>query len=160
MGVLDSIDVKRSSEQGAILSILQPGTDEFIGILIKVAGPESSVYRNTEDGQTNRIFAARPGQVTLTAEKVRSNTRILAARTTMAWWEVLKDENGNFKTNETADKDTPDHELFETKDTITLDGSELACNEANAEKLYRKHPWIMEQVRRFQDNIANFMPKE
>lgn len=159
MGVLDGIDVRKASEEGAIVSILNPGTDEFSGILIKVAGPESRSYRNTEDGQTNRIFAVRPGQVALTAEKIRANSRILAARTTMAWWEAKTDEDGNFKVNPDADKNTPEQELFETKETIALDGMELQCNEANAEMLYKKHPWILDQVRRFQDNIANFMKK-
>lgn len=43
-------------------------------------------------------------------------------------------------------------------ENVTLEGEVLACNQDNARKLYRRFPWIREQVDAAIYDRANFIP--
>jgi len=42
---------------------------------------------------------------------------------------------------------------------VVVDGQELPCTRDNAQAVYRRFPWIREQVDAFMGDRANFLPK-
>lgn len=116
--------VERQNE-GVVVEILHPATDEPVGLSIRVVGPDSDIARKADRAMVSRRVKARRVQQ-LTAEELLEEARIKLAHCTIAWEGM-------------ADKGQPLELTFE-----------------NAAEVYRRAPWIMEQVAAAAGDRARF----
>lgn len=126
---LGMLDTKTKAETGAVCEIDHPVERTKLGIKITLAGADSDVYQNHLNAVANkRVKRMKPGQfVPPTAEETTETSLALLAACTLSW-------EGMF-----------------------LDGQEVPCNSENAIMIYRRFPWIREQVDAFIGDRANFL---
>lgn len=121
------------SEQGAVLQVLHPSTEEAIkGMTITLLGQDSSVYRKIQLGKQQ------------------------AALNRMAKGKKVADLNA-----EKLAEDTLDDLVSLTLDWtgFELDGKKLECTPENVLKVYGDNElsWLKEQVNEFIGDRANFL---
>lgn len=128
---LSKLDTSEAAEMGAVLDVLHPTENTTLGIKITLAGADSDIYRKTVNKSVNkRVQRMKPGQsMPFTAEEQEESGISLLAACTLAWEGVL------------------------------VDGQELPCSKDNAKALYRRFPWIREQVDTFIGDRANFLSR-
>lgn len=128
---LSNLDTGAAAETGAALEILHPVENTPLGIKITLAGADSDIYRQTINKSVNkRVQRMKPGQsIPFTAEEQEENGLNLLAVCTLSW------------------------------EGVVVDGQELPCSKENAKSLYRRFPWIREQVDTFIGDRANFLSK-
>src|SRR5512135_3668091 len=128
---LKNLDTSEAAETGAVLEVLHPTENTPLGIRITLAGADSDIYRKFMYKATNkRVQRLKPGQgVPFTAEEQEENGLDLLATCTLAW------------------------------EGVVVDGEEIPCNKENAKELYRRFPWLKEQVDQFVGDRANFLRK-
>lgn len=126
---LAKFDTSKTSEKGAELVVLNPETFEETDIKLRLAGTDSSVYRNQIKARAEKAMNKGQKKQALDFDKSeREGCELLAACT--LGWEGLE-ENGKpieFSTEAAAD-------------------------------LYMRHRWLKEQVDRFIGDRTNFFPK-
>lgn len=128
---LSKLDTSEAAETGAVLDVLHPTENTPLGIKITLAGADSDIYRKTINKSVNkRVQRMKPGQsMPFTAEEQEESGITLLAACTLSWEGVL------------------------------VDGQELPCDKENAKALYRRFPWIREQVDQFIGDRANFLSR-
>ena len=129
---LTNLDTSETAETGAVLEVLHPTENTPLGIKITLAGADSDLYRKTVNKNINkRVQRIKPGQsMPFTAEEQEESGLNLLATCTLAW------------------------------EGVVVDGAEIPCNKENAKELYRRFPWIREQVDVFVGDRANFLRRE
>ena len=128
---LTSLDTSEAAETGAVLDVLHPTENTPLGIKITLAGADSDVYRKMVNKSVNkRVQRMKPGQsLPFTAEEQEESGLNLLAACTLAW------------------------------EGVVVEGETLPCNTENAKMVYRRFPWIKEQVDQFIGDRANFLSK-
>jgi hypothetical protein len=128
---LSILDTSEAAEKGAVLEIMHPTENTLLGIQITLAGADSDLYRKIVNKNVNkRVQRMKPGQsIPFTAEEQEESGLNLLASCTLAW------------------------------DGVVVDGETVPCNKENAKELYRRFPWIREQVDLFIGDRANFLRK-
>lgn len=132
---LASLDTVSAAESGAVLELRHPTTAEVLAgasgraITIRLAGQDSERYRKADRQAANRRLNVAPGQrrVTLTAEGMESDATALMVACVIGW------------------------------DGVQLDGQSLDCTPDNARLLFKRLPWVLEQVRAFVEDRGNFL---
>lgn len=130
---LAGIDTKAGSEQGATMSVFN--IDGAIRrdrngnpVTITLLGVDSETYRKAQRKNMNKRFSRR-NPGKITAEELDvESLEVLAACTTA--WSGICDRSGN----------------------------PVPCNAANAKALYEAAPELRDQVDRFINDRANFLP--
>lgn len=139
---LKDLDTVAGSSKGFELQLFHPGTQADLGMFITVLGRDSEEFKKVSAEHNRRRVAkaqkSGAARLTLSLEEVEAESVDLLVACTKSWRQ--------------QDKDTP-----EGKATLTLQGEELECTRANAEKLYKKYPWIREQVDQAVVDRANFL---
>lgn len=129
---LSKIDTIAGANAGFDVQIYHPGTNEDLGITIKVLGKDSDEFRKISQAQSKKRMAKiskagfRNSNVPL--EEIERDGLELMAACTKAWTGVV------------------------------IDGKALECNAVNAIELYERFPWIREQVDLAIGDRANFIP--
>ena len=128
---LTNLDTSDAAEKGAVLEVLHPSDNTPLGIKITLAGADSDVYRQTVNKAVNkRVQRLRPGQsLPFTAEEQEESGLNLLATCTLAW------------------------------EGVVVEGEELPCTKENVKMVYKRFPWIREQVDQFIGDRANFLSK-
>ncbi len=133
---LASIDTVKGANAGAEVKLYHPSTNEDMGITIRVLGKDSDEFQKINRAQSKRRMEKmskggfRGANIPL--ESIEQDGLELLASLTKTW------KQGD-------------------KQTLTLDGVELACNKDNAVLIYKRFPWIKEQVDSFIGDRANFI---
>ena len=128
---LTTLDTGEAAEMGATLEVLHPTENTPLGITITLAGADSDVYRKMVNKSVNkRVQRIKPGQsIPFTAEEQEESGLNLLAACTLAW------------------------------EGVVVEGETLPCNTENAKMVYRRFPWIKEQVDQFIGDRANFLSR-
>lgn len=128
---LSSIDTVKGSNDGFDVQIYHPGTNEDLGITIKVLGKDSDKFITVSRGQNKKRMAKMTkGGFRTTAipvEEIEQDSLMLLAACTVGWVGVV------------------------------VDGKALDFNEDNAVMVYERFPWIREQVDAAMGDRANFI---
>jgi hypothetical protein len=126
---LTNLDTVDAAEKGAVMEVLHPTDNVPIGMTITLVGVDSDVYRKTVNKSIDkRLQRMRPGQsFPFSAEEQEENGLNLLASCTLAW------------------------------EGVVVDGEELPCTKENAKALYRRFPWLKEQVDMFIGDRSNFL---
>jgi hypothetical protein len=128
---LSSIDTVKGSNDGFDVQIYHPGTNEDLGITIKVLGKDSDKFIKVSRGQNKKRMAKMTkGGFRATAipvEEIEQDSLMLLAACTVGWVGVV------------------------------VDGKALDFNEDNAVMVYERFPWIREQVDAAMGDRANFI---
>lgn len=128
---LSSIDTVKGSNDGFNVQIYHPGTNEDLGITIKVLGKDSDKFITVSRGQNKKRMAKMTkGGFRTTAipvEEIEQDSLMLLAACTVGWVGVV------------------------------VDGKDLDFNEDNAVMVYERFPWIREQVDAAMGDRANFI---
>jgi hypothetical protein len=132
----ETLDVAAAAEEGAVLHLKHPTTGALL-FDTDADGDTAAVTITLAGGDSDRVKAVQRAQVNrrlqrrardpMTAEEVESEAIDVYAAATLSW------------TN------------------IALGGEALACTPANAKKLYRRMPWVREQVDQFIYERGNFL---
>jgi hypothetical protein len=123
---LSTIDLTKSAEAGADLTLEHPVTGEPLDIIITLAGTDSASYRaKQKEIQNKRITKMARGKKADFSITDDEACDILAG-CTLGWVGILES------------------------------GKELEFSVLNAKDLYIKHFWIREQVDAFMGDRANF----
>lgn len=129
---LSTLDTAELANQGALLELRDPAgnpavNDDGSPVTITLLGEDSDVVTQISNRNANQFLrGASAGGQAVTAEMSRTNEINKFAKATVAWHGV------------------------------GLDGEDLKCTEENAKALYRRFPWIRDQVRTFIGDRANF----
>lgn len=123
---LDQYDTKAEQETGIAVEIKGPDRRTPLGLTIVVAGPDSERQRAAIREITNARLAAEDA-APLSAADIERNTVAVLAAATVSW-----SPNPKF------------------------DGKEWECNADSAAALYRKYPFVFEQMRAKAENRAAF----
>ncbi len=128
---LSNLDTGAAAEMGAVLEVLHPIDNTPLGLKITLAGADSDIYRQFVNKTGNkRMQRMKPGQFRPpSAEEQEESGLSLLAACTLSW------------------------------EGVVVDGQELPCSKDNAKTLYRRFPWIREQVDQFIGDRANFLSK-
>lgn len=128
---LSSIDTVKGSNDGFNVQIYHPGTNEDLGITIRVLGKDSDKFITVSRGQNKKRMAKMTkGGFRTTAipvEEIEQDSLMLLAACTVGWVGVV------------------------------VDGKALDFNEDNAVMVYERFPWIREQVDAAMGDRANFI---
>lgn len=133
---LATIDTVKGANAGVDVKIYHPGTNEDIGVNIRVLGKDSDEFQRISRAQQKRRMdkltkgGFRGANIPL--ESIEQDAIDLLASLTKGWKQ-------------------------EDKSTITLDGEELACTKENAVAVYERFPWIKEQIDAAIGDRANFI---
>ena len=133
---LATIDTVKGANAGFDVKIYHPGTNEDIGVNIRVLGKDSDEFQRISRAQKKRHMdkltkgGFRGANIPL--ESIEQDAIDLLASLTKGWKQ-------------------------EDKSTITLDGEELACTKENAVAVYERFPWIKEQIDAAIGDRANFI---
>lgn len=126
---LSSLDSAKAAEKGFELVLRNPKTDAELPGRIKLLGADSEVYRERARDFA-RARAARLNKLrklSITPEELEAEGIELLVAVTVGW------------------------------SGITRDGEEFVYSPDNARELYRKYPWIREQVDAAVGDRANFL---
>ena len=133
---LASLDTVKGANAGFDVKIYHPGTNEDIGVNIRVLGKDSDEFQRISRAQQKRRMdkltkgGFRGANIPL--ESIEQDAIDLLASLTKGWKQ-------------------------EDKAPITLDGEELACTKENAVAIYERFPWINEQIDAAIGDRANFI---
>jgi hypothetical protein len=127
---LSQFDTSKTSEKGVELVIINPATLEETDIKIRLAGTDSSYYRNQIKARAEQqLSKGQKKATTVDLDKSEREGCELLAACTLGWSGI--EENGK-----------------------AIDFSRDA-----AVDVYMRHKWLREQVDRFVGDRANFFPK-
>ena len=114
-------DVAAKAEVGAELEVLDPVTNEPVGVYITLAGADSVVHRKAVANISKRRFNNQKGfrNKGFDPEKMEAESIEILAVCTLSW------------------------------KGVTVDGDPLPCSRDNAIKMYTRFPWLREQVEQF-----------
>lgn len=114
-------DVAAKAEEGAELEVLDPVTNEPVGVYITLAGADSVVHRKAVANISKRRFNNQKGfrNKGFDPEKMEAESIEILAVCTLSW------------------------------KGVTVDGDPLPCSRDNAIKMYTRFPWLREQVEQF-----------
>lgn len=134
---LNSIDTVKGANEGFDVQIYHPGTNEDLGITIRVLGKDADEFQKVSRAQSKKRMAKLTkggfrNTTALPVEEIEQDAIELLAACTKSW----------------AQEDKP---------TITVDGKELPYSKDNAVVLYERFPWIKEQVDVAMGDRANFI---
>lgn len=133
---LAALDTVKGSNAGFEVSIYNPATNEDLGLFITVLGKDSDEFQKVSRAQQKKrmekISKGGFRNANVPIEAMESDGLQLLAAVTKSW------RQGD-------------------KQTVTLDGQELACTKENAVALYERFPWIKEQVDTAVGDRANFI---
>ena len=127
---LQLLDTVALSNAGEKLVLLHPSTKEELDITITLMGSDSDEYRNVikkRFEQAQRIQAKSTKPQEIDWDEFEDKARDLLAKMTLDWENVLEDKK------------------------------KITCNFENAKELYKKYPWIREQVEKFISDRSNFI---
>jgi len=134
---LSQFDTALKGEVGATMTVLSPADDsplidETTGepVTITLLGADSPTYQSTMHrvAKSGReIRLGGRGSVQIDSQQVAANKIALLAACTKSWCGIV------------------------------FEGQALACNEANAKRLYIALPWLREQVDAFVQDRSNFL---
>ena len=116
-----------SQDEGIDVDVKAPDRRTPLGLTIRVAGPDSARQKAARNEITNARLADENAHP-MSADDIESSMLKVLAKATVSW-----SPNPKF------------------------DGDERECSEANAAALYRKYPFIFEQVRAKAENRAAFL---
>lgn len=129
---LASLDTVKGSNEGFDVQIYNPATNEDLGIVITVLGKDSDEFQKVGRAQQKKRMARlnKGGFRTgaiLNPEEIEQDGIELLAACTKGWIGVV------------------------------LEGKEIECNADNAVMLYKRFPWIKEQIDVAVGDRANFI---
>ena len=131
---LSTLDTSALANEGAALHLNGPTgqplyeDDGVTPVTITLLGEDSDVVTKANNEAANRFLrSTMDASQQITAETSKANEIKKFAAATVAW------------------------------SGIVVDGEVLTCNAANAAALYRRFPWIADQVRVFISDRANFL---
>jgi len=142
---LVKFDTITASENGKAIEINHPTKNTPMGIRIIVCGSDSKTYQDIANKQQNRRFekAQKARGLKLTAEEVNAEALELLVGCTKGWESDILDNDGN---------------VVEKKQAIELNVDEfLDFTPDNARLIYRRFPFIREQIEREIGDRANFL---
>lgn len=119
-------DAKKKHEEGIDVALVGPDGKTKIGVTIRVAGPDSDRAEAAQGEFADELAEQQNSGALNGRERTSYGIRYLA-KITLGW-----------------------------EPNLVVDGQELAYSEENAEKLYRRHKFIREQVDRAAGNRARF----
>ncbi|NJB67496.1 hypothetical protein GGQ74_001136 [Desulfobaculum xiamenense] len=123
---LASLDTAARAEEGAVLQLRHPATEEPLGVYVTLAGADSGICRKAQMAiGRKRIRRMKTGAVS--PEEAEEEALELLSRCTLGW------------------------------EGVTVDAQVLDFSRENAVALYRRFPWIREQVDRFIGDRANYI---
>ena len=125
---LSSVDaaIKRQDE-GLDVEIKGLDGKTPLGLVIRVAGPDSQRAQEAQEALTDEMLAREASETRTSAKEATERGIRYLARITIGWQPAVK-----------------------------LDGEEMAYSVANAEALYRRFRFIRDQVDRAASNRARF----
>lgn len=128
---LSKLDTSEAAETGAILEVLHPVENTPLGIKITLAGADSDIFRQfTNKTGNKRMQRMKPNQFRPPSAEEQEEAGLgLLAACTLAW------------------------------EGVVVDGQEMPCSKDNAKALYRRFPWIREQVDTFIGDRGNFLSR-
>ena len=126
---LSELDSVKACNDGADLNLYHPGTGEPLDIIIRCAGPDSDAFnRANRKMQDKRLHQSmKGGKRRMSSEDLDEDTIELLAACTLSWNEHM-----------------------------VVDGERVEFSLDNARMIYRRFPWIREQVNRFVGDRSNF----
>jgi hypothetical protein len=128
---LASLDTRRIAEEGVEIELRHPVTDEPLEIHIRVAGVDSTRFRDAlievQRARRARLVTEKRGE--RTPAEIEEDQVYLLATCTLGWRGVV------------------------------IDGAEPVCNEAEARRLYMRFPWVRTQLDDFIQDRRNFLPR-
>ena len=129
---LSSFDTAKSADTGAKMQLRNPADESILldGVFITVAGRDSDRFQKAERAQTDfRLEQSRVSgrPAKLSSAGIEADRIKILVACTLGW------------------------------EGIELDGAALEFSADNAEKLYKRLPWVKEQVDRFIADRANFL---
>lgn len=131
---LFDLDTAEMANAGAVLELRGPTgeplfqDDGVTPVTITLLGEDSDVVTRANNVATNQYLRGGPGAQTITAEVSRANEINKFARATVDWSGI----------------DGPNKKPLE-------------CTPENAKALYRRLPWVRDQIRAFISDRGNFM---
>lgn len=122
-------DVAAKAEQGAELEVLDPVTNEPVGVYITLAGADSAVHRKALTAASKRRLNGQKGfrNKGWDPEKMQEESIEIFATCTLSWKGVI------------------------------VDGAPLPCSRAAAIKMYTRFPWLREQVEAFISDRSEYL---
>lgn len=130
---LSTLDTSALANEGAVLHLNGPTgqplfqDDGETPVTLTLLGEDSDVVTRANNEAANRFLTSMGNAQAVTAEVSKANEIKKFAAATVAW------------------------------DGIKVDGKILDCNAATAGALYRRFPWIADQVRIFIRDRAHFL---
>lgn len=129
---LAAIDTVKGSNEGFDVQIYHPGTNEDLGITIKVLGKDSDEFQKVSRAQSKKRMTKMQkggfrGNATVPVEEIEQDGIALLAACTKGW-------NG-----------------------VIVEGKEVPFSTDSAIAIYERFPWIKEQVDTAIGDRANFI---
>jgi len=141
---LGDIDTVKGSNEGFDVELYHPATNADTGIIITVLGKDSDAFQKTNKQQQKKRMdrlsknGFRGGKVAPPSqEEMDADSLELLASCTVGWKTIIDESSGS--------------------ETILLDGEELSFSLVNAKKVYKRFPWIKEQIDTAIGDRANFI---
>ena len=124
-----SCDVAAKAEEGAELEVLDPITNEPVGVYITLAGADSAIHRKATATIAKRRLSNTKGfrNRALDPEKFEAEGIEVLAACTLGWRGVI------------------------------VEGAPLPCGRDNAVRLYTRFPWLREQVDQFVSDRSAYL---
>lgn len=129
---LSTLDIRDAVNEGSVLELRDPqGSPIFeddgkTPVTITLLGDDADAVTKINNIHANQYMRSGTGGQTVTAEMTLTNLINKLAAATVSW------------------------------SGIGLDGEDLSCTTENAKLLYRRLPWVRDQVRAFVHDRANF----
>jgi hypothetical protein len=130
---LSTFDTAAAANDGAVLELRSPNDGSVIlqddgetPVSITLLGEDSDRVTKHNNVIANRALRSGPGGPAMSAEVARENEIAKFAKATVSW------------------------------SGVEVDKQTLDCTEDNAKALYRRFPWIRDQVRVFMADRAHF----
>ena len=114
---LSSLDVVKSSNEGAEFELVHPVTGKGLGIFISVLGNDSDTYRHAVEVRAQRTLRkSKKQRQQISLEEAENQAIEILAACTIGWTGLVEN------------------------------GKEIPFSESNARALYKKYPWMKDQV--------------
>ena len=130
---LSTLDTSAQANAGAVLHLNGPTgqplfqDDGEAPVTLTLLGEDSDIVTRANNEAANRFLTSMGGAQVVTAEVSKANEIKKFAAATVSW------------------------------DGIKVDGNLLDCNATTAASLYRRFPWIADQIRVFIRDRAHFL---
>lgn len=125
---LSALDSVSCAEVGSSLEILHPATKEPTGIIIRLLGADSKVYREKQLALMRKRFRGGKSSQHLSLNAAEADAIGVIAACTVGW------------------------------ENLEEHGELVPFSEAKARDIYTRYPAIREQVSAFIEDRANFLP--